>query len=70
MFGTGPLGLAVIRHLHGQGEEVRVSASGRAEVPGGVRVVAADAADPEQARGSAREPASSTTAPAPIPPVA
>lgn len=65
VFGTGPLGLAVIRHLDGEGEEVRaVNSSGRVEVPGGVKVVAADAADPERARGVCEGPPPSTTAPA------
>ena len=35
VLGTGPLGLAVIRHLAAKGERVRaVSRSGRAEVAG------------------------------------
>lgn len=42
----------MIRHLEDRGEEVRaVNSSGRADVPGGVKVVSANAADSEQAQG-------------------
>ena len=43
--------MAVAGQLAGRGERVRVvNRSGRAEVPAGVDVVAADLAEPEQAR--------------------
>jgi nucleoside-diphosphate-sugar epimerase len=46
IFGTGPLGLAVARHLAAAGEQVRlVNRSGNAAAPQGVEVVAADATD-------------------------
>jgi nucleoside-diphosphate-sugar epimerase len=46
VLGTGPLGLAVIRHLAARGERVRaVSRSGGADVPAGVEVVAANVAE-------------------------
>ncbi len=49
--GAGPLGLAVTRALQGRGGRVRVvTRSGRAPVPEGVQVVAADATDPAAAR--------------------
>lgn len=50
VFGTGPLGRAVMAELVRRGERVRmVSRSGRmAEVPGGVEVVAADVYNPER----------------------
>jgi nucleoside-diphosphate-sugar epimerase len=51
VLGTGPLGIAVARHLAEQGEPVRaVNRSGRAEVPAGVDLVAADVTDRDQAR--------------------
>ena len=51
VFGTGPLGLAVMRRLIADGQSVRtVSRSGRARVADGVEVVAADATDPAAAR--------------------
>jgi len=51
IFGTGPLGLAVMRALHGRGRRVRaVNRSGRANVPAGVDVVAVDATDRAAAR--------------------
>jgi nucleoside-diphosphate-sugar epimerase len=47
VFGTGPVGLAVMDELVGRGERVRmVNRSGMAGVPGGVEVVGGDAADP------------------------
>jgi nucleoside-diphosphate-sugar epimerase len=46
VLGTGPLGLAVARHLAARGERVRtVSRGGRADVAAGVEVLAADVAD-------------------------
>lgn len=46
VFGTGPLGLAVARHLAAAGKEVRlVNRGGKASAPQGVEVVAADATD-------------------------
>jgi nucleoside-diphosphate-sugar epimerase len=46
IFGTGPLGLAVARHLAAAGKQVRlVNRSGHAPAPQGVEVVAADATD-------------------------
>jgi len=46
IFGTGPLGLAVARRLASSGAQVRlVNRSGRADVPKGAEVVAADATD-------------------------
>lgn len=54
IFGAGPLGLAVTRHLaSGKGPVRTVTRSGRADVPAGVEVLAADLADPEQARRAA-----------------
>lgn len=53
VLGTGPLGLAVVRHLVSRGTPVRaVNRSGRAELPTGVEMRAADTADPEQARSA------------------
>ncbi len=58
VFGTGPLGLAVIRHLATQGNQVRaVNRSGHAGVPGGVDVLAADASNPAEARRLCQEAA-------------
>src|SRR6202048_4408734 len=55
VFGGGPLGLAVAETLAGRGRAVRlVTRSGRADLPGGVQVVAADASDPERAAAAAR----------------
>lgn len=49
--GAGPLGLAVVRAQHAAGNRVRVvTRSGRARVPDGVEVMAADATDPAAAR--------------------
>ena len=46
IFGTGPLGLAVARHLVAAGQQVRlVNRSGNAHAPQGAEVVAADATD-------------------------
>jgi nucleoside-diphosphate-sugar epimerase len=51
IFGTGPLGLAVMRRLVATGKRVRiVNRSGQAEVPEGVEVIGANAADPVSAR--------------------
>jgi hypothetical protein len=47
IFGTGPVGLAVMDELVSKGKRVRmVNRSGRANVPEGVEVVGGDAADP------------------------
>src|ERR687889_859351 len=47
VFGTGPVGLAVMDELVSKGKRVRmVNRSGRANVPEGVEVVGGDAADP------------------------
>jgi nucleoside-diphosphate-sugar epimerase len=47
IFGTGPLGLAVARRLALSGETIRlVNRTGKASVPTGAEVVAADATDP------------------------
>lgn len=46
VLGTGPLGLAVARHLAGRGERVRaVSRSGLTDLPGDVEVFAANVAE-------------------------
>lgn len=51
VLGTGPLGLAVVRHLAGRGDQVRaLNRSGRADVPASVEVVAADIAEPTEVR--------------------
>ena len=51
VFGSGPLGLAVARRLASSGASVRVvNRSGKARVPTGVEVFAADATDPAAAR--------------------
>jgi nucleoside-diphosphate-sugar epimerase len=44
VLGTGPLGLAVARHLAARGDRVRVAHRGRADLPDGVEVVSADVA--------------------------
>ena len=50
VMGTGPLGLAVNRHLAGTGRRVRaVSRGSRADLPKGVELVAADIADASEA---------------------
>src|SRR5215210_4183644 len=47
VFGTGPVGLAVMDELVSKGKRVRmVNRSGRADVAEGVEVVGGDAADP------------------------
>jgi nucleoside-diphosphate-sugar epimerase len=52
VLGAGPLGLAVARHLAARGERVRVAnRGGRADLPEGVQVVAANVAE---AGGAAR----------------
>ena len=46
IFGTGPVGLAIMDELVSKGKRVRmVNRSGRADVAEGVEVVGADAAD-------------------------
>jgi nucleoside-diphosphate-sugar epimerase len=51
IFGTGPLGLAVARSLLSSGKDVRlVNRSGKAQIPTGAEVFAADASDPAAAR--------------------
>ena len=53
VFGAGGAGGALVRELAAQGQAVlAVTRSGRAEVPAGVEVVAADAADPASARAA------------------
>lgn len=54
VFGTGPLGLAVMRELRRRGRHVRmVNLSGKADMLTDVELVAADAANPESARKAA-----------------
>ena len=49
VFGTGPVGLAVMRELHGQGKRVRlVNRSGTATAPEGVEVVKGECCRPRQ----------------------
>jgi nucleoside-diphosphate-sugar epimerase len=51
VFGTGPVGLAVMRELLAQGKRVRlVNRSGTAAVPESVEAVKANAADPDSTR--------------------
>jgi len=51
VLGTGPLGLAVVRHLATRGDRVRaVTRSGRADLPGSVQIVAANVAEAEGAK--------------------
>jgi nucleoside-diphosphate-sugar epimerase len=51
VFGTGPMGLAVMDELVSKGKRVRmVNRSGRADVAEGVEIVGGDAADPTFAR--------------------
>lgn len=46
VFGTGPVGMAVMRELHRKGKRVRmVSRSGKAGLPEGVEIVAGDVSD-------------------------
>jgi nucleoside-diphosphate-sugar epimerase len=50
VFGTGPLGRAVVRELYARGRRIRaVNRAGKADFPASVEVVAADASDPDQA---------------------
>ena len=51
VLGTGPLGLAVARHLAARGDRVRVAnRGGRADLPDGVEVVAANVAESGDAK--------------------
>jgi len=51
IFGTGAVGMAVMRELDKQGKRVRmVNRSGTAAVPENIEVVKANAADPASAR--------------------
>ena len=51
VLGTGPLGLAVVRHLAARGDRVRaVNRAGRADLPGGVEVVGANVAEAADAK--------------------
>jgi nucleoside-diphosphate-sugar epimerase len=51
ILGTGPLGLAIMRTLVAQGQPVRmVNRSGKANVPAGITLMAADITNPAQAR--------------------
>jgi nucleoside-diphosphate-sugar epimerase len=51
VLGTGPLGLAVARHLTARGDRVRVvNRGGRADLPDGVEVLAANVAEAGDAR--------------------
>ena len=53
VFGAGGAGGALVRELAARGKAVRaVTRSGRADVPAGVEVIAADAADPASARAA------------------
>ncbi len=53
IFGTGPLGKAVMRELVKKGKYVRmVNRSGTADVPAGVEVVKGDATDPNSTRAA------------------
>lgn len=46
IFGTGPVGMAVMRELHGRGERIRmVNRSGKAVLPPDVELVSGDATD-------------------------
>ncbi len=54
VFGTGPLGMATMQALVARGRRVRmVNRSGRAHIPAGVEVVAADVTDHAAARQAA-----------------
>jgi nucleoside-diphosphate-sugar epimerase len=54
VFGTGPVGLALVDELVAKGFPVRaVNRSGQAQVPGGVEVMAGDVANPEFAARAA-----------------
>ena len=62
VFGTGPVGLAVMHELHGQGKRVRmVNRSGTAATPQSVEVVKGNAADQASHTRCARMRRSSTT---------
>lgn len=55
VFGTGPVGMAVVERLHSRGEHVTaVNRSGHAPVPDGVVMMGGDASDPEFAIKAAR----------------
>lgn len=55
IFGTGPVGIWTMRKLVEMGKSVRmVNRSGKADVPGGVEVVRADAYDLASAKAAAR----------------
>ena len=55
IFGSGAVGMAVMRELHKQGKRVRmVNRSGTAALPENVEVVKANAADPASARQACR----------------
>lgn len=55
IFGTGALGLAVMRELLARGKRVRmVNRAGKAQVPAGVEVVRGDATDPVSTREACR----------------
>jgi nucleoside-diphosphate-sugar epimerase len=55
VFGTGPVGLAVLDELVARGQRVRmVNRSGKAAVPAGVEVRAGDASDPASTRDLCR----------------
>ncbi|HKJ27376.1 MAG TPA: NAD-dependent epimerase/dehydratase family protein [Anaerolineales bacterium] len=55
VFGTGPLGMAVIEELVKAGKMVQaVSRSGKADLPAGVELIAADASDPAQAAAASQ----------------
>jgi len=54
VFGTGPIGMAVMDELVASGKTIRmVNRSGKAVVPSGVEVVAGDASDPDFSRKAA-----------------
>ena len=62
VFGTGPVGLAVMDDLVRKGRRVRVvNRSGRADVAEGVEVLGGDAADPAFTRDVSRVLQSSTS---------
>jgi nucleoside-diphosphate-sugar epimerase len=56
ILGTGALGMAVMRELVAQGEQVTmVSLSGKATVPSGIRVVRANLMEKEQAKAAMKQ---------------
>ena len=58
VFGTGPVGMALVEHLAGVGEQVTgVNRSGLGDVPAGVEIVAGDAFDPAFTTNVARNAA-------------